>query len=119
MKTLKSIIAIGFISFTFLRMHAMEFEILKDTDQVRVSRWKVEAGEEVGLHRDKQPAIVIVIQGGTITRLEPDGTTTEVHFPQGVAVNRPVDRFAEPHRSINNGASPVEAIMVEFKQSAV
>jgi hypothetical protein len=44
------------------------------------------AHEEIGLHRDAYPQVVIGLQGGIITRLEANGSTVHVNFPTGRAV---------------------------------
>lgn len=95
----------------------MEFEILFENEKLRVSRFKLEAGEEVGLHYDENPATVTAYQGGIITRLENDGTEREVHFPTAVATFRPAEPKEMTHRSINRGSAPVAAIIVEVKKT--
>jgi hypothetical protein len=93
----------------------MEYEMLLDNDKVRVSRVKIMAGEEVGLHRDEYPAVVIALQGGTITRLEADGTTTDVVFPSNVPVFRPIDPPDLLHRSVNSSSNAIELIVTQLK----
>ena len=44
------------------------------------------AHEEIGLHRDDFPQVIVSLKGGTITRLEADGSTTDVKFPKGEPV---------------------------------
>ncbi len=77
-------------------------------------RVKIAAGEEIGLHRDAHPTIVVALQGGTVTRLEADARAIDVVFPTGVAVYRAIDPPKAMHRTVNNGADPVEVIMVEL-----
>lgn len=93
----------------------MEFKVEFENDEVRVSKWMLTAGEEVGLHRDEYPHVVVASQGGTIRRFEADGTTTDVVFPTGVAVFQGTDPVDVLHRSINASDHPIEAVMVEFK----
>jgi hypothetical protein len=96
-------------------LSAVESEIQFENDKVRVIKTKVNAHEEIGLHRDELPAVVISPKGGTITRLEADGTKTEVVFPKGTAVYRPVDPIGELHRSVNNTCKTVEMIIIQLK----
>lgn len=93
----------------------MEYEIVFDNDKVRVSRVKIMPGEEIGLHRDEYPAVVIALQGGTITRLEANGTTTDVVFPSNVPVFRPIDPPDQLHRSVNKSSDMVELIVMQLK----
>lgn len=94
---------------------AMEYKVEFENDEVRVSKWMLTAGEEVGLHRDEYPHVVVASQGGTIRRFEADGSTTDVIFPTGVAVFQGTDPVDVLHRSINASDHPIEAVMVEFK----
>ena len=71
--------------------------------------------EEIGLHRDAYPQIVIALKGGIITCLEADGTTTDVKFPTGVAVMRDMDSPNQLHKSVNKGNEPVELMVIQLK----
>lgn len=95
--------------------NALEFKVLLDNAETMVAWAKIDAHEEIGLHRDEYPEVVIALKGGTITRLEADGSTTDVVFPNNVAVYRPADPINELHRSVNNGNDPVELIIILFK----
>jgi hypothetical protein len=59
---------------------ALEYEIQLENDAVNVARAKIMPHEEIGLHRDAYPQVVIGLQGGIITRLEADGSTVDVNF---------------------------------------
>lgn len=93
----------------------MEYQVLFENEKVCVSRVKLMAGEEVGLHRDEYPAVVIALQGGVITRLEADGTMTDVEFPKNVPVYRSTDPVGELHRSVNKSDEPIELIITHIK----
>jgi hypothetical protein len=72
--------------------------------------------EEIGLHRDAYPQIVVALQGGIITRLEADGSKVDVNFPTGQAVSREVDPPDQLHKSVNNSSDPVELIIIQLKK---
>lgn len=95
---------------------AIEYEIQLENDSVAVARAKILPHEEIGLHRDTYPQVVIALQGGVITRLEADGSTTDVNFPTGRAVFREVDPPDQLHKSINNSSNPVELIIIQLKK---
>jgi hypothetical protein len=97
------------------QLQGMEYVVLFENDQACVSRVKILAREEIGLHRDEYPETVVALQGGTITRLEPDGRTTEVKFPTGEAVERPADPVGELHKSFNHSSEPLELIVIQWK----
>ena len=95
---------------------AVEAEVQFENDQICTMKVKIKPHETIDLHRDEYPQIVVALKGGTITRIEADGTTTDVQFPKGVSVYREADRPGELHRSINNGCKPLELIVIQLKQ---
>lgn len=76
---------------------------------------KINAHEVIDLHRDEYPQVVIALKGGTITRIETDGTHVDIEFPKGVAVYRDADSANQLHKSINNGCKPIELIVIQLK----
>jgi hypothetical protein len=93
----------------------LEYEKLFENEKVCVIRVKLMPGEEVGLHRDEYPAVVIALQGGTITRFEANGTTTDVIFPTHIPIYRPIDPIDELHRSVNKSSESIELIITQVK----
>ena len=111
---MKKILIAPFLALS-LNANAMESEVRFENDQVRIIGVKIQAHEEIGLHRDEYPHVVMSIKGGTITRFEADGSKTEVHFPKGEAVFREADPAGEMHSSANNTCKPIELVIVELK----
>jgi hypothetical protein len=103
---------------TLTQAQALEYEVQFENDQVCVSRVVIEPKEEIGLHRDAVPQIVVGLRGGTITRLEADGREVDVEFPTSKAVYRPVDPENELHRSVNRSNAPIEIIIVQMKNNS-
>lgn len=103
--------------FLALEIEALEYQLQFENDQVCAARVKILPHEEIGLHRDAYPQVVVALKGGTITRLEADGRIIDVEFPTGVAVYRPTDPENQLHRSINNSDTPVELIIIQLKNS--
>ena len=95
--------------------NALEYEAQFENEHISVAKAKIMPDEEIGLHRDVYPQIVIALKGGTITRLEADGRQTDVNFPTGVAVFRDIDPPNEFHKSVNKGSKPVELIIIQLK----
>jgi hypothetical protein len=100
-------------------IQALEYQFQFENDQVCVARAKILAYEEIGLHRDAYPQVVVALQGGTITRLEADGRTVDVEFPTGIALFRPADPENQLHRSVNNSDAPIELIIIQLKNSSL
>ncbi|HEY5234892.1 MAG TPA: hypothetical protein VIJ14_01840, partial [Rhabdochlamydiaceae bacterium] len=88
-------IFLGLACILAVEMHALEYVEQYKDDQVSISRVKIFSQEEIGLHRDMFPQVVVALQGGTLTRLEADGREVDVEFPTGVAVLREPDEGTE------------------------
>lgn len=100
------------------QLQALEYEVQFENDECCVSRVVIDPKEEIGLHRDALPQIVVALRGGIITRLEADGREVNVEFPTGKAVYRPVDPENEFHKSVNRSATPVEIIIIQMKNNS-
>jgi hypothetical protein len=108
-------LCLSLLAFYSINAYSFENKILHDNDSVSISQIKIMPYEEIGLHRDAYPQIVIAIQGGTITRLEADGTKVNVDFPTGQVVSRKVDPPDQFHRSVNSSINPIELIVIQLK----
>lgn len=105
------------VIFLSVQVFALEYEQQIDNDQIAVSRVKISPNEEIGLHRDVYPQVVVALQGGTITRLEADGKAVDVQFPTGVAVFRQQDPEGELHKSVNRTSKSIELIIIQLKNN--
>ncbi len=105
----------GLACFLAFEIQALEYQIQLDNDLISVSKVKIFPHEEIGLHRDVFPQVVIALKGGTITRLEADGQKVDVVFPTGIAVFRSADPENQLHRSINNSEEAVEFMIIQLK----
>lgn len=112
----KVLLGLSFLLTTGIQ--ALEYQLQFENEQVIVAKAKILPHEEIGLHRDAYPQVVIALQGGTITRLEEDGRKVDVEFPTGVPVFRPTDPENQLHRSVNNSSSPIELIIIQLKNSS-
>jgi hypothetical protein len=108
---------IGMCCLLAYGISAMESEVQFENDQVRASKMKIMAHEEIGLHRDDYSQVVISLKGGKLTRLEEDGSMTDIDFPKGEAVYREADPLDQFHRSVNKTCKPIELIVIELKRS--
>lgn len=71
--------------------------------------------EEIGLHYDEYPQVVIAINGGILTRLEADGSQTPVEFPTNTPVFRTAEAPDKMHKTLNATALPIELIIMQLK----
>lgn len=111
---MKSIlIGIACLSVGFIQ--ALDYEVQLDNESMRIARVKVGAKEEIPLHYDVYPSVVVAVQGGILTRLEADGSETEVEFSTGKATVRPAETKDKAHKTVNNTDSEVELVIIQFK----
>ncbi|MBS0649469.1 MAG: hypothetical protein JSS10_09655 [Verrucomicrobia bacterium] len=94
---------------------ALEVEKQIENEKVCVLKVRLEAGEEIGLHRDEYPRVVIGLQGGTVHRIEQGGACKEIEFPTGKAVYLEADPVGEQHRAVNKTDQAIEVIVVQIK----
>ncbi|NNM43254.1 MAG: hypothetical protein HKM07_02805 [Chlamydiae bacterium] len=94
--------------------HTLEYTIQCENDQVRVSKMKLLPGEQIGLHRDEYPRVVVGLKGGHFTRIEEDGSSRDIVFPTGEAIYLEADPVGQLH-SGENGTEELEIIIVELK----
>lgn len=113
---MKRILA-ALMCFLSFEMQALEYEKQFENDQICIGKAKIAPHEEIGLHRDEYPQVVIALKGGTITRLETDGRTKDLKFPTGETVFRDADPENELHRSVNNSSQPIELIIIQLKNN--
>lgn len=106
---------LGLFCLLAIELQAVDYEVQLENDFVHVACAKIMPQEEIGLHRDAIPQVVIALQGGVITRLEADGSITEVNFPTGQAVFRGIDPPDQFHKSVNNTSTPIELIIIQLK----
>lgn len=89
----------------------MEYVKHLENEKVAVFFIKLMPHEETDYHYDKHPQVVIAVEGGTLTRLEADGSSTFIEFPTGKAVFRPSETAAKLHKTVN-GTEDTIALMV-------
>jgi len=106
----------SFLTLLSTQVFSLEYAQQIDNDQVTVSRVKILPKEEIDLHRDEYPQVVIALEGGKITRLESDGSTVDVEFPTQVPVFREADPVDQLHKSVNRTSKPIELIIIQLKK---
>ncbi len=106
----------SFLALVF-SLSALEYEVQFENNHVIISRAKIEANEEIGLHRDEIPSFVVAIKGGVLTRIEADGSENAVAFPTGTTIFRDVDPIGVYHRTQNRSNEAIELIIIQLKPS--
>ncbi len=107
---------ISLLAFLFIcNLSAMDSEITLDNDHVRTSKVKLEAHEEIDHQHNEYPQLILSFKGGILTRIETNGTKTEIKLPKNIPVYQDQDPAGEYHKFINNTCKPLEIIVIELK----
>lgn len=102
--------------FTESGVSSLEYVKQFENDKVCVSYVKIMPQEEIGLHYDVLPQVVLALEGGVITCLtSEDVVTEEVSFPAGEAVYRPKQTPEQIHKSMNRTNKPIVLIITQLK----
>lgn len=108
-------ILLGLACFLHIQSQALEYELHFENESVTAAKVTIFPYEEIGLHRDTTPHVVVALKGGVLTRIEADGRLVDVHFPTGIAVFRCVDPPNELHKTINSSSESIELIIISLK----
>lgn len=103
--------------FFNIKVQALEYIKQFENEDVCVSYVKIMPYEQISDHYDALPSVVVALKGGTITRLEADGSITQVEFPTGKSVFRPSEAPDKIHKSANQSNEPIEMIIMQLKHS--
>lgn len=105
-------------SLLSLSLYAVEYEVKFENPFMCISQVKILPKEEIGLHYDVYPQYVVALQGGILTRIEADGSTTEIEFPTNESVFRPAESSDKMHRTVNKTDKPIELMIVQIKATS-
>lgn len=112
---MKNKLAILGIFLFISRSYALEYKKYLENDKVFVSYVKIMPGEEIGLHYDQYAQVVIALNGGILTRLEADGSQTQVEFPTNIPTFRSSETSDKMHKTLNKTSMPIELIIIQLK----
>lgn len=96
-------------------LESLEYKVEFENDRMLLSKVIIMPGEEVGLHRDEYPHVVIATKGGILRRLESDGRVVDVEFPTGLPILRGVDLLNQFHKTLSISFEPIELMILSFK----
>jgi len=99
------------------QLSAATSEITFENDQIRATKIKLEAHEEIDLQHNDHPKILISLKGCTLTRIEMNGTKTEIKLPKNTPIYQEEDPANESHKLLNNTCKSLEIIAVEIKSA--
>ena len=98
------------------RIYSVEYTIQFENEQVCSAYLKIMPGEETEYHYDELSSVVIALTGGILTRLEADGSQTQVEFPTGQSVFVNAETPDKMHKTVNATSKTIELIIVQLKK---
>jgi beta-alanine degradation protein BauB len=90
-------------------------EIQLENDQVRVWKTVILPHQPLKMHRHDSPRVVVGLKGGTLTKIEETGETSELVFETGKAIWLDKDPQDTLHGDLNESDEPIEVMVIELK----
>jgi quercetin dioxygenase-like cupin family protein len=83
-----------------------------DNELVRIVRWHFTPGSATGWHKHEHDYVVVPTIGGTLTMIDPDGSTKQYAMVAGESYFR---RAGVEHNVANMSESVVEFVEIELE----
>ncbi len=90
-------------------------ELQFENDRVKVWKTIIMPHQPLKMHRHDNQRVVVGLKGGTLTKIEEDGTTSPLTFETGKAYWLTEDPANTLHADINDSDEPIEVMVIEFK----
>jgi quercetin dioxygenase-like cupin family protein len=86
-----------------------------ENEHVEVWKSIILPNQPLSMHRHDHPRAIIALKGGTLTVTNDAGESHEMTWETGSAYWLDADPPGEMHGDVNEGAEPVEVIVVQLK----
>jgi hypothetical protein len=86
-----------------------------ENEHVRVWKTIIMPHQPLKMHRHDCARVVIGLKGGTLTKIEETGETSDLNFESGVAYWLTEDPPGTLHGDINESDEPIEVMVIELK----
>lgn len=104
-------------------VHTIHAEELKTThrvfqfenEHVRVWKTVIMPHQPLSMHRHDCARVIVGLKGGSLTKIEETGETSELNFATGVAYWLTEDPPGTLHGDINESDEPIEVMVIEIK----
>ncbi len=88
-----------------------------DNDEVEVWKSIIYPNQPLSMHRHDNPRAIIALKGGTLSVVNENGDSHEMSWESGKAYWLEADTPGELHGDVNEGADPIEVIVVQMKDN--
>jgi quercetin dioxygenase-like cupin family protein len=85
-----------------------------ENDSVRVWKSLIAPGQPLTLHRHEHGRVIVALRGGTLKIVKESGDSRMVTWETGKAYWLDADPPGERHGDTNEGADPIEVMVVEM-----
>lgn len=86
-----------------------------ENEHVRVWKTIIMPHQPLKMHRHDCARVVVGLKGGTLTKTEQTGETSELHFESGIAYWLTEDPPHTLHADVNESEEPIEVMIIEIK----
>ena len=86
-----------------------------ENEYVEVWKSVIVPNQPLSMHRHDNPRAIIVLKGGTLRVVNEVGETHDMTWETGSAYWLEADPPGELHGDVNEGAEPIEVIVVQLK----
>jgi quercetin dioxygenase-like cupin family protein len=89
-----------------------------ENESVRVWRSSIAPHQPLTMHRHENGRVLVALTGGTVKIVPESGPSRTVTWESGKAYWLPADPPGQRHADLNEGAEPIEVMVVELKAPA-
>ncbi|MBA3816067.1 MAG: hypothetical protein H0X29_06030 [Parachlamydiaceae bacterium] len=86
-----------------------------ENEHVRVWKTIIMPHQPLKMHRHDCARVVVGLKGGTLTKIEQTGETSDLNFESGIAYWLTEDPPGILHGDINESDEPIEVMVIELK----
>lgn len=86
-----------------------------ENEHVRVWKTVIMPHQPLKMHRHDRARVVVGLKGGTLTKIEETGETSNLQFDTGAAYWLTEDPPGTFHGDINESDEPIEVMVIELK----
>lgn len=108
--------------FAFFSMQAEEFPLATthrvfqfENEHVRVWKTVIMPNQPLKTHRHDCARVIVGLKGGSLTKIEETGETSELNFETGNAYWLNEDPPGTLHGDVNESSEPIEVMVIEIK----
>lgn len=109
-----------FLLACFCSLHGEEVKTTRilqfENEQVKVWKTIIMPHQPLKMHRHDYARVVVGLKGGTLTKIEETGETSDLTFQTGVAYWLTEDPPGTLHGDINESDEPIEVMVIELKK---